>query len=122
MGPARRLTAIKDVLSRLLLGTVHAQAIVMLHFHIGTNVLALVSLSRWKPLCQILVALRLVDIISDGEELWTSDAEAAVSQCSLIDLIVDSLVCECLTLISGPVLSTGDPGFFQRNNVVDIDI
>lgn len=77
--PIRYLTAVKDILCSLLLGAVHAQAVVVLHLHIGTNVFALVSLSWWKPLCHVLITLGLVDIVGDGEKLWASDTKKSVN-------------------------------------------
>lgn len=63
---------VQHIASRNLLRAIHAQAVEVLDLHVRTHILALVGLARRQPLGEILVALGLVDVVRDGEQLRPS--------------------------------------------------
>lgn len=73
------LAAIKNIARGLLLRRVHAQAVVVLHLNVCADIFALVRSAWREPLGQILVALGLVDVVGDGEQLWARHATSFVS-------------------------------------------
>jgi len=96
---------VENIQGGLLLGTVHSETVVVLDVDPCANILALESSARWEPLRDILVALGLVDIVGDGEQLRASD-----------------VIRKCLTLFGSPVASARNPGLFQRHEMIDVEV
>jgi len=56
-----------------LLGGVDGQVVVVLDLNPGNDVVALEGIERGEPGSRVLVALRLVEIIGDGDQLGSSE-------------------------------------------------
>ena len=84
-----------------LLGGVDGQVVVLFDLNPSDDVAALEGVERGEPGSGILVALGLVQVIGDGDELGPSE-----------------VVCELLTTSGSPSAGTADPGFLQWDHMV----
>jgi len=88
-----------------LLNGVDGQVVVALDLNPGNDVVALEGVERGKPGGGVLVALGLVKVVGDGDQLGSNE-------------VVGELFAES----GSPSPGSADPGFLQRNQMVDIEI
>ena len=84
-----------------LLGGIDGQAVEVLDLNPGDDVVALEGVERGKPDSRVLVALGLVEIIGDGDQLGSNE-----------------VVGELLAESGSPIAGSADPGFLQRDDMV----
>ena len=101
MYAAALTVSVEGVRESSLLSGVDGQVVVVLDLNPSNDVGALEGLKRGKPGGGILVALGLVEVVGDSDQLGTSE-----------------VICELLTESSRPIAGSAYPGFFQRNHVV----
>ena len=84
-----------------LLGGVNGQTVVVLDLNPSDDVVALEGIERGEPGGGVLIALGLVEVVCDGNQLWLS-----------------KIVGELFATSGGPTAGSADPGFLQRHEVV----
>jgi len=84
-----------------LLSGVDGQAVVLLDLNPRNDVVALEGVERGEPGSGVLIALGLVQVIGNGDELGPS-----------------KVVRELFATSGSPSASTADPGFLQRDHMV----
>ena len=92
---------VKRVCEGGLLGGVDGQAVVVFDLNPSDDVGALEGVERGEPSGWVLVAFGLVEVVSDGHELGSSE-----------------VVGELLTASGRPIAGSANPGFLQRDYVV----
>jgi len=88
-----------------LLGGVDGQIVVVLDLNPSDDIVALEGIERGKPGAGVLIALGLVEVVCDGNQLGLS-----------------KVVGELLTTSGGPTAGSADPGLLQRNEVIDVEV
>ena len=84
-----------------LLSRVDGQAVVLLDLNPSDYVAALEGVERGEPGSGVLVALGLVKVVSDGDQLWSTE-----------------IIGKLFAASGGPSAGSTDPSFLQRNHVV----
>ena len=84
-----------------LLGGVNGQAVFVLDLNPCNDVVALEGVERGEPGSGVLVALGLVEVIGDGDQLGLS-----------------KVVGKLLAASGSPIAGSTDPGFLQRDDMV----
>jgi len=96
---------VERVCKSRLLCRVDGQAVVVLDLNPSNDVGAFEGVERRKPSGGVFVALGLVEVVCDGDQLRLSE-----------------VVGELLAAICCPITGSTDPGFLQRNYVVDVEV
>lgn len=96
---------VEGVCESCLLGGVDGQAVVVLDLNPSKNVGTLEGVERGEPSGGVLVALGLVEVVGDGNELGLSQ-----------------VIGKLFATVSRPIAGSADPGFLQRNYMVLEDL